>query len=128
MTNSDAARAIHETIGYLWGALAKDTPEQEIYERLSDACIEWSLRPELANVATIIAKTWAEQRPTSALARGLLEEHLGGLGAVDELDEIEAGGQPRPLRPLADVLPSFGQHAIEVAKRMDERAKRRKKS
>lgn len=128
MKNTDAAKAIFETLNWLWLALANQKAEQEIYDRLSEACVEWSLRPELVNVATIVAKTWVEQRPASRLARGLLEEHLGGLGALDELDEVEAGGDPRPLRALEEVLPSFNKHAVEVAERMQARreAKRSK--
>ena len=120
MTNSEAMLAIVDALTWLRSALRRRT-EAEIYERLNDITIDWSLQPELGDVATILVKAWLEQQPESRMARRLLEEHLGGLGQVEELKEIETGGLPRPLVSPTDAIPELEKRFREASERMSKR-------
>lgn len=124
MTNTDAVRIIAETLNWFRSALDKGVNEIEIYERLSDVTTDWSLQPELGNIATILVKAWAEERPESTLARKLLLEHLGGLGSVDELAELDAGSGPRSLLSAVDAIPELRKRLFEAGERMKKAGRR----
>ncbi len=115
MRNWQALIEVRDILNWLTSALDRSESEDVIFARLRGVVLEWELRPEFAAMASILAKAWLDSRPESSPARALLEEHLGGMGLVEELAEIESGAPPRPLSDISSNLDEVRERLFRTA-------------
>lgn len=106
MTNSEAVDEVLKVLE-AFRDLKRQGRDAELEELLRDKSIEWTLHEELRGIATVLMRAWLEEAPSSAAARGLLEEHLAGVGQHGESKRVADGGTPDSLDLKPEKIKAF---------------------
>lgn len=123
MTNQQAVAEAAKLLSALVAALESNRSDEEIHELLGGPLVEWTLIPELEELSEIVAKSWLEARPKSALAREHLRQHLIGLGKPAAEAKIALGANPTPI----GVLDGRGEHIKKRFLQTGQALRRRRK-